>query len=421
MVSRLVLVRHAKTQARGDGFADEKRELTAAGKRSIEARYPCNLKLLFELDSNDVRIWSSPATRALQTAEVVARVLGIDGIETHEALYADAIDVFIEELAAAQGTVIAVGHNPFMEELYRRFSNTTQDMGTGAIASFAIQEADDDGEAMSAWLEWFVQAPRVALWQSLVDLDKGLIKAGENIEQRVEALLAQPDDPETLHQYRISIRVARSLMAFVYPFCKRGALKETMRQLKELQAPTSHLRELDMLADALEEGSPEAQMCEPLRAQERSGFIRELNKRTTRRQLKRVVSQLKDMPWRDSVEACGLDRRELAQCIQQMQTEYERKMNVLDYAEIETVHDVRKQAKALRYVTREFADCLPPEADKTNTEAKAVQDKLGELCDCRTNARLLVEICGPDAVETAARFVLRGNAIVAELEMRRTC
>ena len=421
MVSRLVLVRHAKAKSRSAETTDEARKLAAAGKRSIDARYPLSLKLLSELDPDELHIWSSPATRALQTAETVARVLGADGVETRETLYSGSVDTFIDELAQAQGTVIAVGHNPFMEELFCRFNHAGQHLGTGAIASFAIQGNDDDPSSVSAWLEWFVQAPRVELWQTLVDLDAGLAKAGKSIEQRAEALLAQPDDPEMLHQYRISLRVARSLLAYVQPYCKRGALKETMRELRELQAPTSRLRELDILVAALEADTPEARVCEAVCAQARAEFMKEMAKHSTCKEIDSAVSTLKALPWRAPIEAYGLDERELAARIEQMQTEYGQRMLELDFGAIESVHDVRKQAKALRYVTREFAACLPERALATNAEAKAVQDRLGELCDCRISARLIVELCGPDAVDTAARFVLRANAIVAELEARRAC
>lgn len=87
MVSKLVLVRHAKTQTRSLELADRDRQLTRAGRRSVEARFPVTLRLVEDVSAADLKVWSSPAPRALQTAEVVARVLGIDGIEVKESLY----------------------------------------------------------------------------------------------------------------------------------------------------------------------------------------------------------------------------------------------------------------------------------------------------------------------------------------------
>lgn len=87
MVSKLVLVRHAKTQTRSLELADRDRQLTRAGRRSVEARFPVTLRLVEDVSAADLKVWSSPALRALQTAEVVAHVLGIDGIEVKESLY----------------------------------------------------------------------------------------------------------------------------------------------------------------------------------------------------------------------------------------------------------------------------------------------------------------------------------------------
>ena len=119
MVSKLVLVRHAKTQTRSLELADRDRQLTRAGRRSVEARFPVTLRLVEDVSAADLKVWSSPALRALQTAEVVARVLGIDGIEVEESLYTQDAERFEAELVEESGCVIAVGHNPFMEELCR--------------------------------------------------------------------------------------------------------------------------------------------------------------------------------------------------------------------------------------------------------------------------------------------------------------
>ena len=104
-----------------------------------------------------------------------------------------------------------------------------------------------------------------------------------------------------------------------------------------------------------------------------------------------------------------------------MRTDYELQMAHVSYDDQEAVHDVRKLAKALRYVTREFAELLPDAAEDTNTRAKAVQDMLGELCDCWNNAQLVIEICGPQAVQVASRFVVRADEIVTDLKRSRSC
>lgn len=420
MVSRLVLVRHAKTQTLVPGLTDKDRQLTRAGRCSIEARFPVTLGLVEDGGDADVKVWSSPALRALQTAEVIARVLGVSGIEVKESLYADSTERFEAELVGESGCVIAVGHNPFMEELCGRLGGMMQSMKPGAMAAFAF---DPDAAYVThahARLEWFVQGPRSELWQSIVDVEDGLADAAARIKRRSVELLENPDDPESLHQYRISLRVTRSLLGFLRPYCKGGVVKKLMRDIKRLQDPTSRLRELDMLSEALGAQAPEAGCVAEACARLREAFIGDFAEDATQKAIRRVVSRIGRLPWRRSVLRSGLDPQALANRVSQMRAEYERGLAQVDYGDQDAVHEVRKQAKALRYVTREFAECLPDSIEDANVRARAVQDKLGELCDCWNNAQLLVEICGPQAVNSASRFVVRADQIVTELEESRT-
>lgn len=413
MVSRLVLVRHGKAQERSGELTDRERQLTRAGRYALEARYPVSLQLLNDECPGQMQIWSSPALRALQTAEVIARTLGVGGIEVKESLYADSNDEFIAELYNEQGTVIAVGHNPFMEELCASLSGVVQDMRPGAMAALAFKGLD-------AYPEWFVQGPRTENWRTLVDVEDGLAEVATRIERCAAQLLENPDDSESLHQYRISLRVTRSLLEFLKPYCKRRTVKQEMRELKKLQDPTSRIRELDMLSAALDSQTDEAGMVRAECSEEREAFIERFGSEATQRLLRRIVKRIKELPWRQTVWQRGLEPDELVERVNDMREAYEVEMARVDYDDQEAVHDVRKQAKALRYVTRELAECLPDDAGSTNVRAKAVQDKLGELCDCWNNAQLLVEICGPQAVQTASRFIMRADEIVADLKTGRT-
>ena len=154
-------------------------------------------------------------------------------------------------------------------------------------------------------------------------------------------------------------------------------------------------------------------------SEEREAFIEQFGSEATQRSLKRIVKRVKELPWRKSVWQCGLEPDELVERVNEMRAAYEAEMACVDYDDQEAVHDVRKQAKALRYVTRELVDCLPDNAGSANMHAKAVQDKLGELCDCWNNAQLLVEICGPQAVQIASRFIVRADEIVTDLKTGR--
>lgn len=312
-----------------------------------------------------------------------------------------------------------MGHNPFMEELCGRLDGMVQPMKPGAMAAFAF-EAGGVATLAGARLEWFVQGPRAENWQTLVDVEDGISDAAKRIERCGAELLENPDDPESLHQYRISLRVMRSLLGFLRPYCKRGILKGEMRAIKKLQDPTSRRASSTCyLRRSIRKRTRPAWSVREC-SEEREAFIEQFGSEATQRSLRRVVKRVRELPWRRAVWQCGSQPDELVGRVNEMRAAYEVEMARVDYGDQEAVHDVRKRAKALRYVTRELAGCLPDNAGSTNVRAKAVQDKLGELCDCWNNAQLLVEICGPQAVQAASRFIVRADEIVTDLKTSRT-
>ena len=96
------------------------------------------------LAKRDVRpdlIVSSPATRALATAQIIARKLDykLKNIVVDDRLYACAADDLLKviyEFADEQERVMLFGHNPEFTELAHRLSSQITEMPTCAVAEF---------------------------------------------------------------------------------------------------------------------------------------------------------------------------------------------------------------------------------------------------------------------------------------------
>ena len=123
MAKMIVLVRHGKAQLRSDELPDFERELTEAGVRALKAWLPRAARLLAEEHPKSIELWTSPAVRAWQTADLVAdefvETLGIKELETIEmpCLWTQDLSEFFAAAAECESdVVVAVGHNPFMEE-----------------------------------------------------------------------------------------------------------------------------------------------------------------------------------------------------------------------------------------------------------------------------------------------------------------
>ncbi len=135
----LFLVRHAKSSWNDAALPDKDRPLNDRGRRDAP-------KMGERLAKRDVKpdlILSSPAMRALETAEIIAKKLDYrrKDIVVDDRLYAvgadDLLDV-IHELDDKLERVMLFGHNPELTELAHRLSNKITDMPTCAVAEFAF-------------------------------------------------------------------------------------------------------------------------------------------------------------------------------------------------------------------------------------------------------------------------------------------
>ena len=135
----LFLVRHAKSSRDDPTLPDKERPLNDRGRRDAP-------KMGERLAKQDVKpdlILSSPAVRALATAEIMAKKLDykVKHIVVDERLYAaapeDVLKV-VRELGGKPKRVMLFGHNPELAELAHRLSSTITEMPTCAVAEFVF-------------------------------------------------------------------------------------------------------------------------------------------------------------------------------------------------------------------------------------------------------------------------------------------
>ena len=119
----LVLVRHAKSSWKDASLADRDRPLNRRGKHDA----PEMGRRLADLVGTPDLIVSSPATRAMATARIIAEAVGyaVDEIREDERIYqagpAEILDV-IRSLQDERDRVFLFGHNPGLTELVNELS-----------------------------------------------------------------------------------------------------------------------------------------------------------------------------------------------------------------------------------------------------------------------------------------------------------
>lgn len=135
----LFLVRHAKSSRDDPTLSDRERPLNKRGMRDASRVG----EQLAQRGKKPDLILSSPARRAMTTAEIVARKLDYrrKDIGVEDRLYVatpDDLLAVVHELDDKSKRVMLFGHNPELTELAHRLSAKITDMATCAVAEFAF-------------------------------------------------------------------------------------------------------------------------------------------------------------------------------------------------------------------------------------------------------------------------------------------
>ena len=133
----LFLVRHAKSSRDDPSLPDRDRPLDDRGKQDA----PKMGKRLAKRDVQPDLLVSSPALRALTTAQLIAEEVGYKrkDIVVDDRLYASSPDDLLAVIRALDkklDRVMLVGHNPEFTDLAHRLSSEIIDMPTSAVAEF---------------------------------------------------------------------------------------------------------------------------------------------------------------------------------------------------------------------------------------------------------------------------------------------
>lgn len=395
MVKTLVLVRHGAPEATSPTGADLDRRLTESGARSLRAAYPRTFALLG--DSPRTLVWSSPAVRALETADVVAASTGAEDIEVHQSLYAQDVAAFLAELGAADAPcVIAVGHAPFVDTLASRLVGGCPPFGKGTAVAIDLPEGAD-GRGV---LRWYVAGPECASWEELAVVERALSGSADDLAASAKAFLAAPDDPATLLEFRVAIRRVRSLLQFLEPWQGKKQNRRCEHVLKELQTASARLRALDILSDAVDGLMESGELgencllpmaCAKERALECSSLVTLMRKHHAAKDLKRLARDLGSLSWKGRVAEEGLTAEDFRARFDVEFNEVDEDLFGLDLRDGDAVYVARRDAKEMRYVAERLGEVLGPERAQMGEYLDDIQRELGALSDARSNKQLAEE------------------------------
>lgn len=395
MVKMLVLVRHGAPEATSPTGSDLDRRLTDSGARSLRAAYPRTFALLG--DNPSVSVWSSPAVRALETADVVAAAVGVEDIEVRQSLYAQDGAAFVAELEASDAPcVIAVGHAPFVDTMAARLVGSCPSFGKGTVAAIDLPE----GPSGRGNLRWYVAGPECASWEELALVERALAESADDLVGCTKAFLKSPDEPSALLEFRVAIRRVRSLLQFLEPWQAKKQNRRCEHILKELQVASAHLRALDILSEAVDglvesgelgENCLLPMACAKERALECSSLVTLMRKRHAAKDLKRLARDLGCLSWKSKVAEHGLTAEDFRVRFDAEFNEVDEGLFGLDLRDGDAVYVARRDTKEMRYVAERLGEVLGPERAQMSEALDEIQRELGALSDARSNKQLAEE------------------------------
>ena len=381
MAKTLILIRHGKALPRETWKEeDAARPLSGGGELSLEARLPHVLSLIDKgMTSGGVEVWSSPAVRTMQTACIAAHILDADAPKEQECLLTQDADAFLRLFEESDAScVVAVGHNPFVDDVAARLSGVRLPFFTGAAVALRVERGAAQSTRPSARLLWFVQGPKASRWATLAAIQSVIARSHDAVTARMLAFFEHPEDPETMHKFRVSIRTMRSLVAFAEPFMKRSQAKAMQRNLRTVVRWTSRLRELDVLHDqAASMEAPCAELADAIakaRDAERERVTKQLKSKKAAKLLAAVGEEAMHVAWKPQAACEGVSRKAMRARFASMLAELERDLEALDISDAEATHDVRKEAKRVRYSAENFREFLEDDAVAVAKRMVKMQD-----------------------------------------------
>ncbi|UUX33592.1 SixA phosphatase family protein [Fundicoccus culcitae] len=141
---KVVLVRHSTAQDSSEVSTDLERHLTAKGVKKFAKLMPDLVEQMTGEGIGTVEIWSSPAFRAVETAEILQETLGVEEKVIKDFIYGGSFDAFLEALggAAEDAFVFVVGHEPILSHWTLRLTGQDVRFKKSSLVCLNVNRSD---------------------------------------------------------------------------------------------------------------------------------------------------------------------------------------------------------------------------------------------------------------------------------------
>lgn len=136
----IILIRHSTAEEKREDLEDSRRRLTDDGKDQFQKIMPELEEKLAPMDERNTILWSSSATRALETAHIVTKAIDIDIGSVQDFIYTGDFKRFSAGIknVSEMATLFVVGHQPSLGEWAKQMTGKDMKIEKGAILSFNV-------------------------------------------------------------------------------------------------------------------------------------------------------------------------------------------------------------------------------------------------------------------------------------------
>jgi phosphohistidine phosphatase len=230
----LVLLRHGAAEKLQESFIDHDRKLIEKGVHRTSHIALCLKSILL----SPVTLYSSPLIRAYETAEIISTTFGELPVHFSDELATGDYKTFLGTLDT-EGTIIAVGHEPYLSALLFELTKVKIEF---KMSSFAIVEINHENVNFITYAKYADIArttKKTSYFQSLAQI-RDIINNANYIE-----------DPLSLHRYRVRLRHIDTLL-YHLNHAKHTIYDEKLHLDVSIQLESSNsLREIDATIERL--------------------------------------------------------------------------------------------------------------------------------------------------------------------------
>lgn len=232
---------------------------------------------------------------------------------------------------------------------------------------------------------------------------KTIHKRFNHVKSSYQMYANNPYVSEYVHRFRVDIRKMRALLNFIKPILEEGVYEELNHTLRDLGKRLSPIRDLDtlieecsILANEEPELLPNYAAVFRFLEKERYKLVGNQSTKKALKEFEEVLKQTDEIFDDLAFELVDIHAGTLDDFIEKRYEHKTKKMDKeykkLDQTDYEQIHEVRKQAKKVRYTSIAFKKILKKyESKQIKKQAEKIQRELGELTDKHVMVNLLNE------------------------------